>query len=113
VRDERVWEVVFIRYRGVVRAWRMRHPAWHAVEDDADDWTSRSFKRIWSAITPEPFTSVSSLAALLRYLKLCRHSVLLDEYRRHVGRCEPLGEARLITDEQDPERAVVVSNGKR
>ena len=45
----------------------------------------RAFERFFIAVGPERFGTFPSLAALLRYLKLCAHSVLLDEARAQGG----------------------------
>lgn len=96
-RDPSAWEAVVAQYRGVVRAWLHRHPAWPAVEDNDDDWINRVFARFWLAVSPERFLSFPGMAALLRYLKLCVHSLLLDELRsRQAGRLTQLTED--ITD---------------
>jgi hypothetical protein len=80
-RDEAAWESIFIIYHGLVRAWIQRHPARSTLDDDSDYWVNRAFERLWAAIDPDRFASFPNLAAVLRYLKLCVHSVILDELR--------------------------------
>ena len=80
-RDQAAWDAVFAQYRGVVLAWVRQHPAGSAVREDDEYWVNRSFERFWSAVGPERFVLFPNLAALLRYLKLCAHSVLLDAVR--------------------------------
>jgi DNA-directed RNA polymerase specialized sigma24 family protein len=80
-RDEAAWETIFVAYRGIVRAWIQRHPAWSTLNDDIDYWVNRAFERLWVAIDRDRFASFPNLAAVLRYLKLCAHSVILDELR--------------------------------
>ncbi len=80
-REESAWEAVFAQYRGVVLAWVHRHPAWRTGHEEDAYWLNRAFERFWAAVTPERFTAFPNVAALLRYLKLCTHSVLLDDVR--------------------------------
>jgi len=80
-RDQRAWDAVFTQYRGLVLSWIRRHSAAPPGREDDDYWLNRAFERFWGAVGPERFGSFPNLAALLRYLKLCVHSVLLDEAR--------------------------------
>ena len=80
-REERAWEAVFAQYRGMVLAWVHRHPAWRTGREEDAYWTNRAFERFWVAVTPERFATFPNIASLLRYLKLCTHSVLLDDAR--------------------------------
>ncbi len=80
-RDQAAWDAVFAQYRGVVLAWVRQHPAGSAVREDDEYWVNRSFERFWSAVGPERFALFPNLATVLRYLKLCAHSVLLDAVR--------------------------------
>jgi DNA-directed RNA polymerase specialized sigma24 family protein len=84
-RDQSAWEALFAEYRGMVRAWVRRHPAAAAAGEDDEYWVNRAFERFFTAVGPERFGAFPSLAALLRYLKLCAHSVLLDEARAQGG----------------------------
>jgi hypothetical protein len=76
------------------------------VEDDAY-WVNRTFQRFWMALGPARF-NFSELGGVLRYLKMCAHSVLLDEVRGSgADRVEPLpddeeGSAPLGGDVEGP-----------
>jgi DNA-directed RNA polymerase specialized sigma24 family protein len=109
-RDELAWEAIYTQYHGMVRAWLCRHPAWPTIGDDLEDWVNGVFERFWSAVTPDRFCSFPTVAALLRYLKLCAHSVLLDELRaRHGRRMQPLTEGIVATGVGNAERTVLAS----
>lgn len=109
-RDELAWEALYAQYRGMVRAWLCRHPAWPSICDDLEDWVNCVFERFWGAVTPDRFGSFPTLAALLRYLKLCAHSMMLDELRaRHVRQVQPLSEDVVATGVGDAERTVTES----
>src|SRR5215475_8520825 len=80
-RDEIAWEVVLAQYRGMVLAWVRQHPTSSALGEEDDYWVTSTFERFWAAIGPERFGAFPGLAAVLRYLKMCTHSVLIDETR--------------------------------
>lgn len=101
--DQAAWEAVVAQYRGLVLGWVRQHPGATAAREEDTYWVNRTFERFWAAVEPGRFTTFGGLAALLRYLKLCAHSVLLDEARaRGAARLEPLNEA--LPDPRDSER---------
>ncbi len=82
--DPAAWQAVYEQYRGVVLAWIRQHPASSATRaagEDDDYRVNRTFERFWTAVGAERFRLFPGLAATLRYLKMCAHSVLLDEIR--------------------------------
>jgi DNA-directed RNA polymerase specialized sigma24 family protein len=91
-RDPIAWEAVVAQYRGLVSAWVRRHQAYPSSQADAEDVVIRAFARFWKAVGPERLAHFAELAALMRYLKLCVHSVLLDEVRAQERPPEPLAE---------------------
>src|SRR5205823_3086855 len=91
--DQAAWDAVVAQYRALVLAWVRRHPAFPATDEEDDYWVNRTFERFWGAVGPARFRAFPGLAALLRYLKLCAGSVLLDEARRRAAAAaEPLTE---------------------
>ncbi len=91
-RAPQAWDAVFAQYRGMVLAWVRRHPLSIHTREDDEYWVNRTFDRFWTAVGPERFDAFPGMAALLRYLKLCAHSVLLDEARARRGGPEALSE---------------------
>jgi hypothetical protein len=80
-RVQSAWDAVFAQYQGMVLAWVRRHPLAASTREDDGFWVNRTFDRFWMAVGPERFDAFPNMAALLRYLKMCAHSVLLDERR--------------------------------
>ena len=80
-RDDRAWEAIVNQYRGIVLAYVGQHSVAAVLREADDYWLNRAFQRFWSAVGPERFAAFPDLPALLKYLKLCVHSVLLDELR--------------------------------
>jgi hypothetical protein len=93
-REQMAWDAIVTQYRGIVLAWIRQHPASAAAQEDDEFWVNRAFERFWMALGPERFALFPDLRSLLKYLKLCVHSVLLDGVRaRHATRLEPLEQA--------------------
>jgi DNA-directed RNA polymerase specialized sigma24 family protein len=91
--DDAAWAAIMTRYRGIVLTWVRRHPAYRAMSAADDDWVSRAFERFWRAIGPDRLPLFPGLSDLLTYLKMCVHSVILDEVRaRQAAKAEPLDE---------------------
>jgi hypothetical protein len=101
-RDHAAWDSAVTQYRGLVLSWVHHHPASNDSREGDDFWVNRSFERLWSAVTPDRFSQFADLPALLKYLKMCVHSVLLDDARaRRAVEMESLdrvADSRLTTD---------------
>ncbi|HEY2592604.1 MAG TPA: sigma-70 family RNA polymerase sigma factor [Chloroflexota bacterium] len=80
-RDDAAWEAIVTQYRGIVLAYVGQHSAASALHESEDYWVNRAFQRFWSAVAPERFSRFPDLPSLLKYLKMCVHSVLMDEMR--------------------------------
>jgi hypothetical protein len=92
-RDNDAWEAMVVQYRGIVLAYVAQHTAAALLRESDDYWVNRAFQRFWSAVGADRFGQFPDLAALLKYLKLCVHSVLMDEVRsRRAASLSPLDE---------------------
>ena len=80
-RDDAAWAAIMAQYRGIVLASIGQHSASALVHEGDDYWVTQAFARFWSAVGPDRFGRFPDLPALLKYLKLCVHSVLMDELR--------------------------------
>jgi DNA-directed RNA polymerase specialized sigma24 family protein len=84
--DQLAWNALYAQYQRLVRTWLRRHTA-AALVGEADDYlVNRTFERFWLYVKPDRFNSFAGLSALLQYLKLCAHGVLLDEARAQSRR---------------------------
>jgi len=92
-RDDDAWEAIVGQYRGIVLAYVAQHTAAAILHESDEYWINRAFQRFWSAVGPTRFGQFPDLPALLKYLKLCVHSVLMDEVRsRRAGTTTSLDE---------------------
>jgi hypothetical protein len=80
-RDEQAWATIVEQYSGTVMSAIRRHPAWRQSHEDDIYWINRAFQRFWTALGPERFEHFTDLPAIIRYLKMCAVSVLLDDLR--------------------------------
>ena len=80
-RDDAAWEAIVDQYRWIVLAFVRQHAAAASLGESDDFWVNRAFQRFWLAVNPSRFSSFMDLPSVLKYLKLCVHSVLLDEDR--------------------------------
>jgi hypothetical protein len=108
-RQDDAWAAIVAQYRGIVLAYVAQHAAAAMIREPDDYWVNRAFQRFWSAVGPERFGQFPDLAALLKYLKLCVHSVLMDEIRaRRAAPTNSLDEIpETAPSATDAERSVV------
>jgi hypothetical protein len=80
-RDEAARHAVVELYRGVLIAQAGRHVLRSLVTEDDGFCVDRAFERFWCATRSGRIQQFDDLASILKYLKLCLGSVLLDEAR--------------------------------
>jgi len=79
--DVAAWGAFAARYRGLVLSTVRRQPVFALVDEDENFWVDRTLERFWSAAGRHRLHRFPKLAAVLRYLRMCARSVLLDEVR--------------------------------
>ena len=84
-RDSGAWEALMEQYGKLVLSQIRSHPLHRTTCEGDDFWVNRTFQRFWMAVGPERLGLFPDLPSVLRYLKMCAHSVLLDEARRQRG----------------------------
>ena len=83
--DEAAWEAVVELYRGLLIAQSARQVVRNLVAEDAGFCVDRAFQRFWRATRVRGIHEFQDLASILKYLKMCLASVLLDEARARAG----------------------------
>jgi hypothetical protein len=91
-RDHRAWEAIVEQYRALLAAWACRHRAYVAGCVDAEDVAIRALSRFWMAVGPERLSRFAGINPMMQYLKLCVHSIVLDEVRALADPFEPAEE---------------------
>jgi DNA-directed RNA polymerase specialized sigma24 family protein len=80
-RDSQAWAAVIELYRGLLIGQAGRQVIRGFVSEDDGFCTDRAFQRFWRATRSRGMHQFSDLASILKYLKMCLVSVLLDEAR--------------------------------
>lgn len=81
------WETLYAQYWMLVLQWVQQESALAMSGEEAQHFANRAFEKMWRSITPTKFAQFPSLAALLKYLRLCVRSVVIDEARRTHQAC--------------------------
>jgi hypothetical protein len=79
--DETAWAAILELYRGLITAHCNRVVVRAFVHEDDRTFVERAFERFWLATRSSGLSQFADLASILKYLKLCLASVLLDEAR--------------------------------
>ena len=79
--DEAAWQVIIEVYRGLLVAQASRRVIRGLVVEDDGFCVDRAFQRFWRACQNGKVHQFNDLASILKYLKMCLGSVLLDEAR--------------------------------
>jgi len=84
--DGPAWDVIMTQYRPLVAKWVNRwadkHPNFPLAREEAEDFIAETFKRFWSHFTPDKFYKSQGLDGVLKYLKTCVNSAILDIWRK-------------------------------
>jgi hypothetical protein len=79
--DEAAWRAVTDIYRGMLTSLAGRRVVRGLVSEDNGFCVDRAFERFWRATHNGRVHQFDDLASVLKYLKMCLGSVLLDEAR--------------------------------
>lgn len=86
--NQAAWEVVYQQYAPLVLTWVTQHQSATSllVQDGSGPLVNAAFAKFSQALTPAKMAHFDSLAAILKYLKMCVHSVVADEVRARQTR---------------------------
>ncbi len=100
-RERDAWSALYARYENLVAAWARRHPGFLRTGESVDYFVNRAFEKLLSAVDGDKFSRFPDLPSVLRYLKMCTHSAVLDLVRaRQRQAFEEPGE---VPQAHDPE----------
>src|SRR6201993_3469950 len=82
-RDDDAWACIYQQYAPLVLTWVTQHQSAAPVlgQDGGAPLVNAAFAKFSQALTPAKMDNFDSLAAILKYLKMCVHSVIADEVR--------------------------------
>jgi hypothetical protein len=84
-RDDRAFAHLIANYTPLVDGWVRRHPAFPSSGEEASFFVAAAFEKLWQAVPPARFGDFPNVKKLLRYLKLCVASCVIDHLRGRVG----------------------------
>ncbi|QBD82329.1 hypothetical protein EPA93_42675 [Ktedonosporobacter rubrisoli] len=87
-RDDAAWSSVYQQYSPLVLTWVTQHQSAVSLmgQDGGAVLVNAAFAKFAQALTPAKMENFDSLAAVLKYLKMCVHSVVADEIRVRQAR---------------------------
>ena len=99
-RDEYAWACLYRQFAPLVLTWVNQHQSAASVfdQDGPEPLVNAAFAKFSQAITPAKLENFEQLSALLKYLKMCVHSVIADEVRARRAQAY---EERLEIEEHD------------
>ena len=100
-RDDDAWACLYQQYAPLVLTWVTQHQSAAALlaQDGSAPLVNAAFAKFSQALTPAKMNNFDTLAAILKYLKMCVHSVVADEVRSRQSRQY---EETLESIEQEP-----------
>jgi hypothetical protein len=87
-RDDDAWTCIYHQYAPLVLTWVTQHQSAAPMlgQDGSAPLVNAAFAKFSQALTPAKMDNFASLAAILKYLKMCVHSVVADEVRSRQSR---------------------------
>lgn len=87
-RDDDAWACIYAQYAPLVLTWVTQHQSAAPIlsQDGSSPLVNSAFAKFAQALTPAKMENFDSLAAILKYLKMCVHSVVADEVRSRQAR---------------------------
>ncbi|MDQ2716834.1 MAG: sigma-70 family RNA polymerase sigma factor [Chloroflexota bacterium] len=87
-RDDDAWASIYQQYAPLVLTWINQHQSAAPLlgQDGSGPLVNAVFAKFSQALTPVKMGNFDSLAAILKYLKMCVHSVVADEVRSRQAR---------------------------
>ena len=87
-RDDDAWACIYQQYSPLVLTWVTQHQSAATIlgQDGSGPLVNAAFAKFSQALTPAKIEHFDTLAAILKYLKMCVHSVVADEVRARQAR---------------------------
>ncbi len=87
-RDDAAWSCIYQQYAPLVLTWVTQHQSAAPLlgQEGSGPLVNAVFAKFAQALTPAKMDNFDSLAAILKYLKMCVHSVVADEVRSRQSR---------------------------
>lgn len=81
--NQGAWEIICVQYQPLVSGWVKQHHGFESTGEEIQYFVNGAFGKIAATLSPVKFDGFPNIGSLLRYLKMCVHSVIVD-YNRMV-----------------------------
>jgi DNA-directed RNA polymerase specialized sigma24 family protein len=88
-RDANAWHQIALSYRAMMIGWARRSRAAELTGTHDEALADEALARAWRSLSPERFDQLSTMAALLGYLRTCVASTAIDAARAHAAAVAP------------------------
>lgn len=96
-RDQDAWTHIFSLFEPLVTRWVIAHPSFPHSQEEPQYFANRAFEKMWASIDAAKFARFDHISGLLRYLKMCTASAIIDHVRTreklHLVEWEDLGQS--------------------
>ena len=75
------WDMIYAQYRSLVTGWVKNSTAFQGSSEQVEYFVNGALAKIAVILTTEKFGRFEEIGSLLRYLKMCVHSVIVDHNR--------------------------------
>jgi hypothetical protein len=79
--DQAAWEHLYHVYGPLVTRWVLGNQWFANSGEEAQYFVNRALEKMWASISPDKFARFTEVKALLRYLKMCVASAIIDHSR--------------------------------
>lgn len=79
--DQFAWDMIYAQYKSLVVGWVKNSQAFEASGEEVEYFVNSAFGKLAGILTVEKFSGFAEIGSLLRYLKMCVHSVIVDHNR--------------------------------
>jgi len=79
--DQFAWDMIYAQYKPLVTGWVKQNQAFEVSGEEVEYFVNGAFGKISGILTAERFDGFAEIGSLLRYLKMCVHSVIVDHTR--------------------------------
>jgi DNA-directed RNA polymerase specialized sigma24 family protein len=85
--NQEAWSYLYEQYAPLVLTWVTQHQSATPLlgQEGSAPLVNAAFAKFAQALTPEKMGNFDTLAAILKYLKMCVHSVVADEVRSRMA----------------------------
>jgi hypothetical protein len=81
--NQGAWDIICVQYQPLVSGWVKQHRGFETTGEEIQYFVNGAFGKIAATLSPVKFDGFPNIGSLLRYLKMCVHSVIVD-YNRMV-----------------------------